>query len=124
MAVQVYPVPASMALLDRVKAVQADMNSVLVERESTVELALIALLSREHLLLLGPPGVAKSMLIDQLHARITGAKRFKKLLSASAVPDELLGPVDLLEYADNKRWVRHHARSVVEAHLVFLDEVK
>ena len=123
MALQVYPVPASMALLDRFLAVQADMNNVLVERASTVELALIALLSREHFLQLGSPGIGKTMLVDQLHARIAGAKRFKKLLSASTVPDELLGPVDLLEYADHKRWVRHHARSVVEAHLVFLDEV-
>ena len=120
---EVYPVPASMALLDRFHAFQADMNNVLVERASTVELALIALLSREHFLQLGSPGIGKTMLVDQLHARIAGAKRFKKLLSASTVPDELLGPVDLLEYADNKRWVRHHARSVVEAHLVFLDEV-
>ena len=39
---------------------EQEMNTELIERSDTLRLALVALLAREHFVLLGPPGTAKS----------------------------------------------------------------
>ena len=55
------------AIRDRLERVLAAMESGLVERGSTVRLALLAALAGEHTLLIGPPGTAKSELARRLH---------------------------------------------------------
>lgn len=108
---------------DKVVAVQADLNRVLFERTSAVDHALLALLTRQHYLMLGPPGTGKSLLVDALQARITGARHFKRVLHPATTPEDLLGPIDLIEMADHGRYVRRHGRSIVEADISFLDEI-
>lgn len=103
--------------------VAADLNSVLFERESAIDNALIALVTKEHYLQLGPVGIGKSLLVDELCARITGAQKFKLMLNQSTVPDELFGPVDLLELADHGRYTRRRGGSITQAHIAFLDEI-
>jgi MoxR-like ATPase len=68
-------------VLARVHALRQDLNRILLERESAVEAALLALLTQEHLLLLGPPGTAKSLLVRSICERIEGATYFERLLT-------------------------------------------
>lgn len=110
------------AVLTRFLAVQAELNQVLVERSGAVENALLALLTGEHYLQLGQPGIGKTLLVDELLARITGARLFKILLNPSTVPDEVLGPVDLLQLSDHGRYTRIRTGSITEAEIVYLDE--
>lgn len=112
-----------MSVLKKFLDMRQDLTAVLIERESSIDLALIALVTGEHYLQLGPPGVAKSMLVDELCRRITGAKHFSLLLNQSTTPDELFGPVDLLAMADEGRWTRRRGGSITEAHIAFLDEI-
>ena len=109
-------------VFDTVAAVRRDLHRVLLERSGSIDNALLALLTRQHYLQIGPPGTAKSMLVDALHARITGARRFKRVLNPGTTDTDLLGPHDLVQMADHGKWVRRHARSIVEADLAFLDE--
>ena len=95
-----------MSLHDQFLAVRDDLRSCLLERESAIDNALLALLSGEHMLILGPPGVAKSMLVRAITARIDGACYFEKLLTPFTVPEELHGPVDLVGYADRGEYKR------------------
>jgi MoxR-like ATPase len=111
------------SVYDVVQAVRADMNRILLERTSAVDHALLALLTRQHYLQVGGPGTAKTMLVDALHARITGARRFKKSFNPATTADELLGPLDTLAYADRGKRVRLYARSLAEADIAFFDEV-
>ena len=107
---------------DKFRAVQDELNTVLLEREAAVENSLIALLTGEHYLQLGPPGVAKSYLVDQLTARITGASLFKILLNPSTTPDEVFGPVDLIELADHGHYTRRRTGSITDAAIAWCDE--
>ena len=70
-----------MNLLDKVQAVRLDLEKNLLERETVIELALLALLIGEHLLLLGPPGTAKSLLVRSVCERIQNATYFERLLT-------------------------------------------
>ena len=51
-----------------------------------VRLLLLAALAGEHLLLLGPPGTAKSELSRRL-SKLTGGKYFERLLTRFSVPE-------------------------------------
>ena len=59
-----------------------------------VRLLLLAGLGSEHLLLLGPPGTAKSELSRRL-SNLTSGKYYERLLTRFSVPEELFGPLSM-----------------------------
>jgi MoxR-like ATPase len=66
----------------------------LVERDVVVELIALAAVAREHLLVIGPPGTAKSEAVRRT-ARALGGSLFEYLLGRFTEPNEIFGPVDL-----------------------------
>jgi len=76
-------------------ALRDDLDANLIDRAEAVEAAIIALITREHLLLLGPPGTAKSLLVRAVCERIEGANYFERLLTKFSTPEELFGPLSL-----------------------------
>src|SRR2546428_781072 len=82
-----------MVLAARFQSLQAEMESRLFERREEIEGLILALLSRQHILLVGPKGAAKSMMIRMLASSIQGARYFERLLTRFTLPDELFGPV-------------------------------
>jgi MoxR-like ATPase len=109
-------------LLGKVTALRADLAHTLLERETEIELALIALLTREHLLVLGPPGTAKSMLIRSLCQRIGGASYFERLLTRFSTPEEIFGPLSLAAL-EQDQYRRVTSGTLIEAHIGFVDEI-
>jgi MoxR-like ATPase len=97
------------------------MSAAMVERDGEVDLVLTALVAREHPLLVGPPGCAKSMLLDAL-MNWMGGRRFSVLLTKFTQPEEVLGPVSLAGLKED-RFVRVTAGRLPEADGCFLDEV-
>ena len=59
-------VKESLTVRDKFTAVRKELNESLIERSEEIDLLLTALIAGEHLLLVGPPGVGKSLLIDSL----------------------------------------------------------
>ena len=109
-------------VLDRILAVRQDLNANLLERETAIEAALLALLCRAHLLLLGPPGTAKSLLVRHACERVQGASYFERLLTRFSTPEELFGPLSL-SALEKDQYLRITSGTLVEAHISFLDEV-
>jgi MoxR-like ATPase len=77
--------------------------------------------AREHAVLIGPPGTAKSALIRTL-AELIDAKYFEYLLTRFTEPNEIFGPVDIAAFREG-RYQRRIEGMLPEAEVVFLDEV-
>src|SRR5579883_35422 len=83
--------------------------------------ALAALLAREHVLLVGPPGCGKSLLLDAV-MRWVGGRTFTCLLTRFTTPEELFGPVSVAGLkADTYRRVT--TGKLPEADGCFIDEL-
>ncbi len=98
-----------------------ELSAALIEREEEVDLALTALVAGEHLLLVGPPGCGKSLLLDSVLSW-TGGTRFTVLLTKFTTVEELIGPVSLAGLKED-RYVRVTAGKLPEADFGFIDEV-
>lgn len=106
---------------DKFLAIESELNAIYFEREEVIRGLLIGLLTRQHVLLLGPPGTAKSMLANDICSRI-GGRYFHWLLTRTSTPEELFGPISLkaLE-ADSYRRVT--TGKLPEADIAFVDEI-
>jgi MoxR-like ATPase len=103
-------------------ALESDLNRALHEREREVRGVLVALLAREHILLLGPAGTGKSALARLACEAIDGASYFQWLLTRFSPPEELFGPTSL-EGLKRDVYRRVTTGKLPEAHVVFLDEI-
>lgn len=96
-------------------------NDIFVERESEIRGIALALIARTNVLLLGEPGVAKSLLVTAWQKHVKDTKYFEWLLNPFTTPDEIAGHISLksLEQDSFKRTV---SNTVNDAHFAFLDE--
>jgi MoxR-like ATPase len=111
-----------MGTRETLRRIREELAQVFLERTALIDGALAALLSGHHVLVIGPPGTAKSMLADELCRRLEGATYFQWLLTKFTTPEELFGAVSLssLERDEYRRVTTH---KLPEAHIAFLDEV-
>ena len=110
-----------MDALASINRVRDELKALFIERDELVDGALAALIARQHVLLIGPPGTAKSMLARELCRRI-GGRYFEWLLTKFTTPEEIFGPVSLPALEEG-RFERVTGHKLPEAEIAFLDEV-
>jgi MoxR-like ATPase len=115
--------PVANKLHDRANAIVREVSGVCLERSEVAHGIMLALLSRQSAFFLGPPGVAKSMTVDQTLARITGAVGFDLLFTRFTEPGEVFGPIDIAALDKLNIQRRNPTGMLPEAHIAFLDEV-
>ena len=93
-----------------------------VGRNEVVRVLGLATLCREHVLLIGPPGTAKTLLVDR-YRRMLDVQYFSYLLTRFTEPAELFGPMDVQLFRQSSTFRINTAGMLPEAHLAFLDEV-
>ena len=92
------------------------------EREAEINGSLLAILSGENLLFLGPPGTAKTQLAKSICQSIEGGNFFNYLLTSFSTPEEIFGPLSLKALEEDE-FRRKIDGCLPTAHIALLDEI-
>ncbi len=104
-----------------IQQLRGDLITRFPERKDVIAGALAAVLAGEHVLLLGPPGTAKSALARAI-ARAFGGSYFERLLTKFSTPEELFGAISL-KGLEQDRFARVVTGKLPEAEFAFIDEI-
>lgn len=110
----------SIALHGQFLTIERELNQSHLERPDVVRSLLVALLARQHVILLGPPGTGKSRLVRDLCQRIVG-HFFEWQLTRMSTPEEIFGPISL-QGLQQDRYRRIATGKLPEAEVAYLDE--
>ena len=110
-------------MIERFKLLLQEMNRGIYEKETEISLSLLAALAGESIILLGPPGVAKSMVARQLKTAFRETQSFEYLMSRFSTPDEIFGPVSIQKLKTSDTYERAVEGYLPTADVVFLDEI-
>ncbi len=108
-------------IAQQVREVGRVLDERFLDKSELVRLLLVTLVAGEHMLIVGPPGTAKSALVRQL-ARLIDARYFEYLLTRFSEPNEIFGPVDIKAFREGT-YVRRVETMLPDAEIVFLDEI-
>lgn len=98
------------------------LNGTFIERREIIDTIMPLMVAKEHMLLIGPPGTAKSQIARAICGLIKSDRYFERLLTRFSTPPELFGPpsmkkmqMDIFEFVTAGR--------LPEAEVAFLDEI-
>jgi MoxR-like ATPase len=103
------------------EATRRELNAAIIERDQEIDLSLTALVAREHVLLVGPPGTGKSLICNSLAAWMHG-NCFSVLLSKFSTPEDVFGPISV-QGLKLDQYYRITQGKMADASFCFVDEV-
>ncbi|MBZ0113116.1 MAG: AAA family ATPase [Thermoanaerobaculia bacterium] len=106
---------------EQVRTALRSASQGLVERDIVIELVALGAVAKEHALIIGPPGTAKSAAVRRFAAAFEG-RYFEYLLGRFTEPSEIFGPVDLRKLQEGRVETATDGM-LPEAEVAFLDEV-
>ncbi len=112
------------ALRKRLTNFRKSLARFFVHKQELIDLMMVAAVAQEPLLLVGPPGTAKSDLVLKFKDALGIADEdyFEYMLTRFTEPSEIIGPIDINQLRDG-RYVRREQGKLPTARLAFLDEI-
>ncbi|WP_439628427.1 AAA family ATPase [Gemmata sp.] len=112
------------AVRKRITRFRESLGRFFVNKQEIIDLMCVAAVAQEPLLLVGPPGTAKSDLVLKFKDAlgIEQADYFEYMLTRFTEPSEIIGAIDIKELRDG-RYIRKKEGKLPTAKLVFLDEI-
>lgn len=117
---QTAPVRDSVA---RINATFSALDKAVIGRTAIVEQMKYATITGQHLLMEGPPGVAKSYMVRMFFDVLQGCDTFKVQCTKKMTEDYLVGPLDMKLFREEGVYQHRTEGSLVESHFGFIDEV-
>ena len=108
---------------ERINKLLHILNNNLFEREEVVQLALLTTIAGESIFLLGPPGVAKSLIARRIKEIFKNGSSFEYLMNRFSTPDEIFGPIAISKLKKEDKYERITEKYLPTADVVFLDEI-
>ncbi|CAN5326797.1 hypothetical protein BH11PLA2_BH11PLA2_01220 [soil metagenome] len=108
----------------RINRFRQSLGRYFVEKQEIIDLMCVAAVAQEPLLLVGPPGTAKSDLILKFKDALglNECDYFEYMLTRFTEPSEIIGAIDIKELREGK-YIRRKEGKLPTAKLVFLDEI-
>ncbi len=112
------------SLRTRLNAFRKSLGRFFVQKQDLIDLMVVAAVAQEPLLLVGPPGTAKSDLVLKFKDALGLADTdyFEYMLTRFTEPSEIVGPIDIKELREG-RYIRREQGKLPTARLAFLDEI-
>ena len=98
------------------------MNEGLIGKEKIIRLGMLAVLSGENMILIGPPGTAKSEISRRFNKIFEEESYFEYLLTKFTTPEEIFGPLSIKKLQEDK-FERNTGGYIPTSRIVFLDEI-
>jgi MoxR-like ATPase len=111
-------------LRKRFNRFRTSLGRFFVAKQELIDLMLVAAVAQEPLLLVGPPGTAKSDLVLKFKDAlgIADVDYFEYMLTRFTEPSEIIGPIDINLLREG-RYIRREQGKLPTAQLAFLDEI-
>src|SRR5436309_6832229 len=111
-------------LRGRLNRFRKSLGRFFVEKQEVIDLMTVAAIAQEPLLIVGPPGTAKSDLVLKFKDALGLADQdyFEYMLTRFTEPSEIIGPIDINQLREG-RYVRREQGKLPTARLAFLDEI-
>jgi MoxR-like ATPase len=112
------------ALRNRLNRLRTSLGRFFVAKQELIDLMVVASVAQEPLLLVGPPGTAKSDLVLKFKDALGLAEDdyFEYMLTRFTEPSEIIGPIDINLLREG-RYIRREQGKLPTARLAFLDEI-
>ena len=111
-------------LRKRINRFRESLGRFFVDKQEIIDLMCVAAIAQEPLLLVGPPGTAKSDLVLKFKDAlgVDQGDYFEYMLTRFTEPSEIIGAIDIKELRDG-RYIRRKQGKLPTAQLAFLDEI-
>jgi MoxR-like ATPase len=112
------------ALRERLNRFRTSLGRFFINKQELIDLMVVAAVAQEPLLLVGPPGTAKSDLVLKFKDALGLGEEdyFEYMLTRFTEPSEIVGPIDISKLREG-RYVRREQGKLPTARLAFLDEI-
>ena len=111
-------------LRERINRYRTSLGRFFVDKQEIIDLMVVAAIAQEPLLLVGPPGTAKSDLVLKFKDALGVSEHdyFEYMLTRFTEPSEIIGPIDINLLRDG-RYIRLTKGKLPTCRLAFLDEI-